>query len=172
MSLLQTFRSVLDRVRRNHALEHATINLLSQRYPGAQVLGLSGPFGFTLYTSLDVGTVERMVPQALVSLQHGMTGLAYHENCGTNLVMTATLTTMATLLWLRPRRRSTLGQLIERFPQAILLNAIALLVAAPLSHWVQIHMTTASDLEGVEITSVAADRQGDLHRVRIQTRQV
>ena len=163
-------QSLLNRIRRNHALEHATINLLTRRYPAAQIVGLSGLRGFTLYTSLDAEKVNRMVPQALTSVQHGLTDLAYHENCGTNLVMTAILTTVATLAGFQPRQRMTPRHFLERLPQAILLNVIALLLAGPFSRWVQTHLTTLTDLTDIEIASIDTDGHGSLQRVRVHTR--
>jgi hypothetical protein len=165
------FQSLFNRIRRNHALEHATINLLSHRYPGAQILGLSGLGGFTLYTSLDAEKVNRVVPQALASLQHGLTDLVYHENCGTNLVMTAVLTTTATLVGFQAQRRLTVRRFVELLPQAVLLNVVALLIAPSLSRWVQTRVTTLRDLAGLEIASIEADRQGTLQRVRVRTRR-
>jgi hypothetical protein len=163
-------QSLFNRIRRNHALEHATINLLSHRYPSAQILGLSGPQGFTLYTSLDPETVNRMVPQALASLQHGLTDLVYHENCGTNLVMTALLTTTATLAGFQAHRRLTMRRFVELLPQAILLNVVALLIAGPFSRWVQTHVTTMDNLADTEIVSIKMNRRGTLRRVRVRTR--
>ena len=92
--------------RRNHALEHATINLLNQRYPDAHVVGLSDPFGFTIYTSL---TAEEVVPatnQALSRLKAGETLLSLHQQCGTNLVVAAMLTTTASLIGLSHKANS------------------------------------------------------------------
>lgn len=166
------FQSLFNRIRRNHALEHATINLLSHRYPNAQILGLSGPAGFILYTSLDAEKVSRMVPQALASLQHGLTDLVYHENCGTNLVMTAILTTAATLVGFQAQRRLTLRRFVDLLPQAVLLNVVALLIAAPLSRWVQTRVTTMGDLADVEIAAINVDQQGTLQRVQVRTRRL
>ncbi len=171
-----TFRQWLARIRKNHALEHATINVLSQRYPGAQLVGLSSHFGFTIYSSL---TAEEIVPaarQALRSLKGGATELAVHENCGTNLVITAVLTTLATLVGLGgsglrvDRSRRTLFGVLERMPQAVLLNSIALMVAPPLARWVQTHVTTNPNLIESDITSFFTDYQGGLRRVRVYTR--
>ena len=48
---------LLRRVRQNHALEHATITLLSQRHGHTQAFGISGPRGFTLLTNLSAEEV-------------------------------------------------------------------------------------------------------------------
>jgi hypothetical protein len=169
-------RELLNRIRRNHALEHATINLLTRRYPGAHIAGLSGPLGFTLLSSLTGEQIVPTIRHALNSLKTGEEDLAVHENCGTNLVITAALTTLATVAGLGgyalPRNRSTrtpLG-LLQRFPQIVLLNVIALVAASPMSRWVQSNVTTSADLQDVEIASIVTDYRGHLHHISVHTR--
>ena len=43
---------VLSAVRHNHALEHATLHVLSQRFPGVKMAGVSIPQGFFLFAYL------------------------------------------------------------------------------------------------------------------------
>lgn len=165
-------QSLLDRIRRNHALEHATINVLSRRYPDAHLVGFSGPWGFTLYSTL---TTEEIVPatmQALERLKEGESHLRVHENCGTNLVVTAALSTLATLLAMGGITLRTPRRFLERLPQAILLNVFALVAARPLATYVQARVTTEADLSGVEVASILTDLQGGLRRIRVHTRQV
>ncbi|MCD4738497.1 MAG: DUF6391 domain-containing protein, partial [Anaerolineae bacterium] len=102
------------RIRRNHALEHATINLLGRLQSGSQTVGISGPRGFTLYTNLTIEEVYPAVQQALAALQQGRAELAIHPNCGTNLLTTALLTTITTVLGLR-RRREQKSDRVENF---------------------------------------------------------
>ncbi len=171
---LSPVMGLFRRIQRNHALEHATINLLSQRYPKSQIFGFSGPMGFTLYSSL---TAEEVIPatrEALRELKAGESELAIHENCGTNLVVTAALTTLATILGLGTLRagRRRFMRFAERLPQAVLLNAVALTVAKPIARWVQATVTTDANLDDTEISSFFTDYQGGMHRVRVQTRQV
>lgn len=172
----------LERTRQNHALEHATINLLTRRYGGAHVMGVSGPAGFTLYATL---TAEEIVPAAqaaLDALKAGDHALAIHENCGTNLVITAGFATLATILGLgylpgrdgegdESQRRVWL-RFLERLPQAVLLNALALVFAAPVARWVQANVTTHGDVDDLEIASFFTDTQGGLNRVRVHTRRM
>ena len=172
----------LERIRQNHALEHATINLLTRRYGGAHVMGVSGPTGFTLYATL---TAEEIVPAAraaLDALKAGDHALAIHENCGTNLVITAGFTTLATILGLgympgRDGRRDDAPshvwwRFLERLPQAVLLNALALIFVAPVARWVQANVTTHGNVDNLEITSFFTDTQGGLNRVRVHTRRM
>ena len=171
---------LLNRVRRNHALEHATINLLSRRHPGVPLVGISGPQGFTLYSSMSAEDIIPAARQALRALQSGAAALAIHENCGTNLAITAMLTTLATMLGLRhtPGGARTATRdtgrawrsFLERLPQTVLLNAMALVVAMPVARWVQANVTTSPDVEGLEIVSFFTDCRGGLSRIRVHTR--
>ena len=163
--------SLLDRIRRNHALEHATLNLLGRRHPGAQAMGLSGPRGFTIYTSLTAEEIVPAVMDALKRLKSGEAALRVHRNCGTNTVVTATLTTLATLLGIRGTHPS-LRKNLERLPHLILLNVLALLAAPPLAEWVQGTLTTDANVANVEIASVFTDYYRGLQRIRVHTRQI
>jgi hypothetical protein len=170
----------LTRLRRNHALEHATINHLSETYGDARIVGWSGPFGFRLYTTLTGAEVIPAVRRALAVLKAGNTEVAYHANCGTNLVVTALLTTFASLVGLRPtlsaglygarRRRYRARDFVQRLPQTVLLNAFVLMFAAPVSQWVQTNLTTDAYVEDLEIGSILTDYQGGMCRVRVYTR--
>ena len=114
------FRSLFSRIRHNHALEHATLNLVSKKHPGAQSIGLSGPFGFTIYTSLTAKEIIPAVMDALKRLQSGEGNLRVHHNCGTNLVVTAVLTTLATLIGMKDELRRRLrieGKSIKQFSE-------------------------------------------------------
>lgn len=162
-------KKLISRLRRNHALEHATINLAFERYPGVQVIGLSGIRGFTLYTTLSVDRVVPLVRGALAALQAGEAQLAVHHNCGTNVVVTASLTTLATLLGMGPRTRRPVRRFVERLPYAVMLNALALLVAPSAGQWMQQKVTTDPDLDGVEIGSLFSVRHGGMQRIRVHT---
>ncbi|MBN1262269.1 MAG: hypothetical protein JXB35_16440, partial [Anaerolineae bacterium] len=94
------------RIRRNHALEHATITLLNRQHPEAQIVGFSGPRAVTLYTNLSVQEVYPAVKEALRLLKQGRRGLAIHPNCGTNLVTAAALTVLSTSLIMVPAAHS------------------------------------------------------------------
>jgi hypothetical protein len=164
-------KTMLSRLRHNHALEHATINLASQRYPGIQVVGFSDPMGFSLYTALSTDKIAPLVREGLTMLKAGHGQLALHDNCGTNVVVTATLTTLATLLGLGRRTKRPLRRLVRRLPYAVLLNALALFAAPSAAHWVQSKVTTDPHLEHVEIAGVITDHKGGVRRIRVRTVQ-
>ena len=82
--------SLVSRIRRNHALEHATIHLLSARFPKAVFLGRSDVGGFSLLADVTGEAVSMAAHEALARLRGGDHRLALHPNCGTNL-LTASL---------------------------------------------------------------------------------
>lgn len=105
---------LIYRTRQHHAIEHATLQVMSKRAPGQSLSGYSDPFGFTIFGNTDEETVRRGVGDALMRLQAGETALAIHPNCGTNLVTTGLLVTIAAFV--TTRRRNPL----ERFTLTLL----------------------------------------------------
>src|SRR5260370_7187649 len=73
------------RVRQNHALEHATITILSNTVPDLRVSARSTSRGFTVFGDVDLGQLRRALDEALRRLQAGQAERAIHPNCGTTL---------------------------------------------------------------------------------------
>src|SRR3989440_10510257 len=88
------------RVRRNHALEHATITILSGMVPNLTVSARSFSNGFVIFGDVDLGLLRRALDEALSRLQAGEAELAIHPNCGTNLAVGVSLITLGALLGL------------------------------------------------------------------------
>src|SRR3990172_5576397 len=89
-------QSMLDipfvrRTRRNHGLEHATIHLLSHKIKDLRMVGRSDSNGFWLVGDVSPEDVTAAVNSALSRMRGGEHNLAVHPNCGTNLVVIATL---------------------------------------------------------------------------------
>jgi hypothetical protein len=162
---------LLRHVRRNHALEHATISLLTQRYPHTRAFGISGPRGFTLLTNLSAEEVYPAVKDAHRLLKQGRAELAIHPNCGTNLLTAALLTTVVTLLRLALGNERKFSERLERFVQLILLNTIALTLARPLGTWLQDNVTVEPEMGEMQISSIMTRYMGEMQRIEIQTRQ-
>lgn len=85
-------------LRQVHALEHATVWVLSET-PGHQhpqdnetLGGLSTNQGFYLYGKVNPARLQRAVGLALHRIKHGEWELAVHPRCGTNLSVTMALT--------------------------------------------------------------------------------
>jgi hypothetical protein len=65
-------------------IEHATLTLLAERYPGRRLAGYSDPAGFSSLTDLPQPAVRRALTDALARLRAGEARLAVHPFCGTN----------------------------------------------------------------------------------------
>ncbi len=136
------------RVRQNHALEHATITILSTFIPELRVSARSTSRGFTVFGDVDLGQLRRAVDQALQRLQAGEAELAIHPNCGTNLVVGISLLTLGTMLGMgasRPRTRIT---------SAALSSVAGMVAARPVGQVVQKYITTLPDLRGVRVSAI------------------
>ena len=157
------------RLRQNHALEHATVNLLTQRHADAYIVGFSRVLGFTLYTNLATADVVVAATEALQRLKAGQHDLAIHANCGTGLLATAALTTAGTLISMGSPRLS-LRQRIERLPTTMLVNAALILLARPVGTWLQAHITVDPHVAAAELASVFTMHQGKLKRININFR--
>ncbi|MEB3293117.1 MAG: DUF6391 domain-containing protein [Synechococcales bacterium] len=141
-------------LRQVHALEHATVWVLSerrsaprptprrddeQRWDDEQLSGLSTDNGFYLYGRVGIADLNRAVRHALDRVTHGEQQLAIHPRCGTNLsaqlLLTAGFVCGAHLLL--PK---------HPIPQVIGLTAataIASHFTPSLGAWAQEHLTTA-----------------------------
>ena len=82
---------LIRRVRQNHALEHATMHVLSRRNPYLTLMGRSTPSGFVLYGDVAAQEIANAATEALALLQQGQEHLAVHPRCGTNLAVTSIL---------------------------------------------------------------------------------
>lgn len=136
--MLNVLADVVRRTRQHHAIEHATIHLLSARWPERRFSGYSDPLGFTLYGEATEEEVRRAVGDALLRLQAGERQLAIHPNCGTNLLTAGIAAVIA------GRVGSTVvnGRL-ERFTASLALVLIALGASRPLGLRFQEYTTLA-----------------------------
>jgi len=159
----------ISRVRRNHALEHATINVLSKRYPNVKLGGMSTPFGFTIIGDVDSEVVAEGAIEALKRLRAGEKSLTQHPNCGTNFAISGMMAGFAA--WLGTLGTGKKGsEKWERLPLSILLATIALILTRPLGPIVQKHITTAGDPGGLELDRIETFIRAGVRMHRIVTR--
>ncbi len=166
--------SVLDwgpfsRVRRNHALEHATLQVMAEKNPRLRMAGYSDPNGFWLVGEADTAEIEESARQALDRLRGGESNLAIHPHCGTNLVTTSLLAGAAAWIGMLGAGRTTRDRL-ERLPMVISLVTLTMMASQPLGPYVQEHVTTSASPQGMErmqILKIERTQRGDvpLHRV-------
>lgn len=154
-------KQLIRRTRRNHGLEHATIHMLSARHSGFNAQGNANHRGFYLniYGDLPEAAIVAAVEEAYRRMQGGEHDLAIHPNCGTALLTTATLSTLAAqsafgLEQARQGARTRDWQvLVGGLPGAILAAALALIVSRPLGLHLQ-RYTTSGDLGDLKVVRV------------------
>ncbi len=155
---------IIATIRRNHALEHATVHLLSRRGPYSQVMGRTTTDGFYVYGPIETQEVAAAASEALARLRAGEHELAIHPRCGTNLAVAGLLAGLSSfLVWGRKGRR------LIKLPRLLLATTIAVIAAQPLGLLVQEHLTTSTDLEEVTIKGVIAQKVGGVvvHKVEL-----
>jgi hypothetical protein len=150
--------------RRNHALEHATLHMLSRTHKG-RMAGHSNPTGFFLLGDFSTQDVWSASTEALERLREGESGLAIHAGCGTNLATTLLLA--ATLAWFPLRgSKSTLTKILL-VPFAVVFAIIGVIASRPLGTWLQENVTTEAFMGHMQIVDIIPVRKG-VHRVITQ----
>ncbi len=145
-------REIIGSVRRNHALEHATISVLVNKLGrDVRLVGRATRNGFYLYGDMPADRVRESTVEALQRLRRGESHLAISPMCGTNLAVAGLLAGLSSLLALGNRSR------LERVPNVLLASMLAVLVAQPLGRLAQKHVTTDADLSDTELVGI---RQG------------
>ena len=140
---------LVDRTRRNHALEHATIAVLLDGGTRTPLAGNSTPGGFFIYGRVLTEEVTSAASEALRRLREGQRELAVSPFCGTNLVVGGLLAGLLVgIIMRRPR-----GQL-RRLPLAAAAVVASVIAGRPLGKIVQERYTTLADVGALEIASV------------------
>lgn len=157
---------LFDRIRQNHALEHATMHVLGELPGPLRLMGRSDWNGFTLYGEVDTPDVLRAAVEAVARLRGGERRLAVHPNCGTNLAVGGVLASTAAYT----TAISLHGPRLERAALVVMVMLGAFAVARPLGLAVQQYITTTCILDGVRIRVMRREPKGKLvvHRVAVE----
>ncbi|MEI6136056.1 MAG: DUF6391 domain-containing protein [Chloroflexota bacterium] len=145
------FRSWIDAIRRNHGVEHATVAVLFTRTGPQRIAGRAAADGFFILGSVDRDLLLSCAHEALSRMQHGEPELAISPHCGTNIAVTAALTSLGTM---RAFARHPERRLRDRFGDAFNASIIAIVAAQPLGRLVQRYLTTRADVQAMEIVEV------------------
>lgn len=162
---------LIQRIRRNHGLEHATVHILNRRYGQLSLVGHSDWNGFTLYGPIDTSEVKQAAHEALRRLREGERDLAVHPRCGTVIVTTGIMTALAAFLAISidggPRQRLRWSSI----PGAVLAATFAAILAQPLGLLLQERYTTDGDPGNMEIKRISLKPGANLIIHRIDTAQ-
>lgn len=159
---------IVDRIRRNHGVEHATLQILSRRYPNRSMSGHSDGGGFWIVGEVANEDVRSAVEEALIRLRAGESNLALHPNCGTNFVLSGMLVALAGFVAFFGAG-SRLRDRLERIPLAASLSILTLILANPLGIIVQREVTTSSIPGSLEVMRVTTTRRGRWLAHRVET---
>ena len=159
----------LVRIRRNHALEHATIHILSERFPHTSFVGRSDAGGFFLIGQVSTENLADAVQEAQARLQAGERHLAVHPNCGTNMLTAGMIAGGASFLALQGSTEKKFKDRLDRLPIAMMASTFAFMLAQPLGAAVQRRVTTQSDLGSMQIASIRLLSSGRAKTHRILT---
>lgn len=147
--------NVVASVRRNHALEHATIAVLLRRIGhDIRMVGRATRDGYYLYADVPTEMLEECTYEALHRLKSGEGHLAVSSLCGTNLAVAGALAGAASLIAVGDGRRS------ERLPSVVFASMLAVIAAQPAGRMVQRYLTTSPDLADTEIVGIKAGGRG------------
>jgi len=151
--------TIINRIKRNHGLEHATIHVLSEGHRRFSAQGNSDHRGFHLniYGDVTEEEVRAAVAEAHRRLKAGERHLAVHPNCGTVLVTTAALATLAAQVALLVENRGGRARplsVLNAMPGAMVAVVGAIIVGRPLGVRVQERYTVDGDLRDLEVESV------------------
>ncbi|HRE48643.1 MAG TPA: DUF6391 domain-containing protein [Aggregatilineales bacterium] len=156
--LAENIRPLLEqpyirRTRRNHGLEHATVHMLSAKIQGLSAAGRSDGGGFWLIGDIPTEQVEAAAREALRRMRNGEHSLAVHPNCGTSLLTTGTLVSLAAWVSSFGVKRGMV-QYLSRLPTVVLLAVVAIIFSRPLGLQLQEHLTTLGDPGEMQITGI------------------
>jgi hypothetical protein len=137
-----------ERLRQNHALEHATIAILQQHDPRVRVIARSTRRGFRLWGTAQRDQVQLAVDEALSRLGSGEKELAIAPRCGTTVAVGVLVGTLG--LWLNefmqsPRQKLMLG---------LATSLTIALTAQPVGLLAQRHITTKPGLGGLRVKNI------------------
>lgn len=132
------------RLRRNHALEHATINVLEERMGPQRLAGLAREDGFWLKGYGDPAVIREAAEEGLARLKRGDASLAVHDRCGTSRAAANLVTTLVLFVLLLGFGRFSLVN--------VLLAVVAANLGGPLlGRLFQRFVTTSVDVQDVFI---------------------
>ena len=146
-------------LRRNHALEHATIVVMMERGPGRKFNGFSTDDGFFVQGVRSTEEVDNAAREALRRLRAGEKKLAIHRNCGTTIVAANLLAAVFFLVAVGVGFYLG-GNLLYLLILGGVILSFALRV--PLSLFLQRFVTTDADLSNAEVGWVEPARPQDI----------
>lgn len=156
-------------IRRNHALEHATLQILGAKNPRLRLAGYSDSLGFWIIGKVDFDDLQEAIHQAETRLNQGEAHLAIHPNCGTNFAASGLVAALAAFLAMLGTGNSNRSRW-ERLPLAAVLVTLSLILTRPLGPWLQAVATTDAHLNGLHVVEIDRFERRGIPLYRVHTR--
>jgi hypothetical protein len=165
LSLLKNLGPV-SKVRRNHALEHATLQVLAEKKITGSMAGLSDMRGFWVFGDVDSEVLVKNVEEARERLIGGEHTLAIHPNCGTNFAVAGIISGFLAWLAMLGVQKNWQDR-FDRLGNVITFATLGLILAQPLGPKVQQMITTDANIETLHPVEVLCfkERTPPVHRV-------
>ena len=158
--------NLVGNVRRNHALEHATITVMLRKIGhDIRMVGRATGDGYYLYADIPTEMLEEATHEALQRMKSGEGYLAVSPFCGTNLAVAGALAGVASMVTMGNSNRG------EKVPNVILASMLAVLAAQPVGRIVQRYLTTSPDVGDTEIVGIRAGGRGGARFHKVLTRR-
>ena len=144
--------NVISHIRKNHAMEHATIHLLNRALPNVTFSGLSLDRGYWILGKAELQDVQKAAEMAYARLKNGEHSLAIHPNCGTNIAMIGLCSAAAAMLTTRGLDKD--DDNLSRFTAYTSAGLLGALAGKPLGPKIQKNVTTDANVEDLSIVSI------------------
>jgi hypothetical protein len=135
------------RLRANHALEHATINVMEEYYGCLNLSGMGEENGFVIQGAVDPNHLISAAREGLSRLKNGEKNLAIHRRCGTSMLAANLVSSILIIYFLW-----SIGYF------GIFYILLALLIAQffgpPLGMLLQMFVTTSTRVDNYEIAGI------------------
>ena len=146
--------NIIGNIRRNHALEHATITVLREKGIRSAIGGISGPNGFWLTGKVDPTLLQEASEEALQRLRGGERHLAIQKQCGTNYVVPGVLAGIAAWIVMVFPGKGDWKDKFDRLPLVMAVVTAVTVFAKPLGPIVQEKIVTDADIKDAKITGI------------------
>jgi len=170
MSIFESLieKGPVNRTRRNHAVEHATMHILSKKEGGQFLAGHSDSQGITIIGNVSTEDVQLAIDEAIQRLHAGETRLAIHPNCGTNFVTSGFLAGIGAWVAMLGNPKGFRAK-IDRLPLVMTLVTMVLILSRPLGPMMQQYLTTNPDIGDLKVVQIMRHDYKNFVVHRIQT---
>ncbi len=155
---------LVSRVRRNHALEHATMQVLTETHSTARLMGRSSFWGFIIYGDVETEELLNAAREGLQRLKDGQRTMAIHPNCGSNYVVAGAIAGLGAFLamggFVQDKEEGFLDRL-ARLPLACAIGTLGVILSRPLGSAFQAYVTTEANVGDLYIVGATkSERAG------------